>query len=66
MGDSGTYSPDMSPCDYDLFAKLKELLRGTQYNTRDQLIHAIGRQCGTSTKMDALMMYDAFQTLGKR
>ena len=27
------YSPDMSPCDYDLFAKMKEPLRGTQYNT---------------------------------
>ena len=35
------YSPDMSPCDYDLFAKVKEPLRGTRYNTRDELIHAI-------------------------
>ena len=28
------YSPDMSPCDYDLFAKVKEPLRGApaQYN----------------------------------
>ena len=32
IGDSGTspYSPDMSPCDYSLFAKVKEPLRGTQ------------------------------------
>ena len=37
------YSPDMSPCDYDLFAKVKEPLRGTRYNTRDELIRAIGR-----------------------
>ena len=37
------YSPDMSPCDYDLFAKVKEPLRGTRYNTRDVLIRAIGR-----------------------
>ena len=31
----------MSPCDYDLFAKVKEPLRGIQYNTRDELIRAI-------------------------
>ncbi|KAJ4439571.1 hypothetical protein ANN_07698 [Periplaneta americana] len=37
------YSPDMSPCDYDLFTKVKEPLRGTRYNTRDEFIHAVGR-----------------------
>ncbi|KAJ4436308.1 hypothetical protein ANN_18939 [Periplaneta americana] len=37
------YSLDMSSCDYDLFTKVKEPLRGTQYNTRDELIRAIGR-----------------------
>ena len=31
----------MSPCDYDLFAKVKEPLRVTQYNTSDELIYAI-------------------------
>ena len=36
-------SPDRSPWDYDLLAKVKEPLRGTRYNTRDELIHAIGR-----------------------
>ncbi|KAJ4438703.1 hypothetical protein ANN_14650 [Periplaneta americana] len=36
------YSPDMSPCDYDLFAKVKEPLRGTRYNARDELIRALG------------------------
>ncbi|KAJ4432043.1 hypothetical protein ANN_20657 [Periplaneta americana] len=35
------YSSDMSPCDYDLFAKVKEPLRGTRCNTRDELICAI-------------------------
>ena len=35
------YSPDMSPCDYDLFTKVKEPLRGTRYNTRDELTRAI-------------------------
>ena len=60
------YSPDSSPCDYDLFSKVKEPLRGTWNNTRYELIRAIGRSYGTTTKMDALMVYDAFQTLDKR
>ncbi|PNF43542.1 hypothetical protein B7P43_G03933 [Cryptotermes secundus] len=37
------YSPDMSPCDYDLFAKTKEPLRGTRYNKREEIIRAVGR-----------------------
>ena len=37
------HSPDMSPCDYDFFTKVKEPLLGTRYNTRDKLILAIGR-----------------------
>ena len=36
------YSPDMSPCDYDLVAKVKESQRGMRYNTRDKLIRAVG------------------------
>ena len=45
MGDSetSTYSPHMSPCDHDLFAEGKEPLRGSRYNTRDELIRAVGR-----------------------
>ena len=60
------YSPDMSPCDYDLLAKVKQLLRGTLHNTRDELIRAIGRLIRNITKMDALMVYDVLQTFGKR
>ena len=33
----------LSPCDYDLFAKVKKPLRGTRHNTRDELIRAIVR-----------------------
>ena len=33
----------MSLCDYDLFTKVKEPLRGARYSTRDELIRAIGR-----------------------
>ena len=31
----------VSPCDCDLFAKVKEPLRRTRYNTRDELIRAV-------------------------
>ena len=37
------YAPYMSPCDYDLYAKMKEQLRGARYNTRNELICAIRR-----------------------
>ena len=37
------YSPDMSPCDYDLFAKMKEPRRGTRYSTRNERMHVIGK-----------------------
>ena len=33
----------MSPCDYDLFAKVKESLRRARQNTRDGLTRRIGR-----------------------
>jgi hypothetical protein len=33
----------MSLCDYDFFAKMKEPLRGTRYNTREEIIRAVGR-----------------------
>ena len=35
--------PDMSSCDYDLFVEVKEPLRRIRYNTRDELIRAIGQ-----------------------
>ena len=33
----------LSPCSYDLFAKVKEPLRRIRYSTRDELIRAIGQ-----------------------
>ncbi|KAJ4445476.1 hypothetical protein ANN_07284 [Periplaneta americana] len=45
MEDSGTSSvlTRYDPCNYDLFTKVKEPLRGTRYNTRDELFCALGR-----------------------
>ena len=59
------YTPDMSSCYDDLFAKVKKPLRGNRYNTRDEIIRAIGGQYRTSIKMDTLMVYDASQTFDK-
>ena len=53
-------SPVMSPCDYDLFIKVKEPLRGTQYNTRDEFIHAIGRSVWN---IDKVVCADGVQRL---
>ena len=35
------YSPDISPCDFDLFPKLKEDMRGIRYNDLDELESAM-------------------------
>ena len=40
----------MSSCNYDLFAKVKEPLRGTQYKTRDELIRTTGLSIGNINK----------------
>jgi hypothetical protein len=33
----------MGPCDYHLFAKMKESLRGTRYSAREEIIGAVWR-----------------------
>ena len=39
--DHPTYSPDISPCDFDLFPKLKEDMRGIRYNNLEELESAV-------------------------
>jgi len=34
------YSPDMAPCDFWLFRKLKRPLKGTRFQTRDDIMAA--------------------------
>ena len=38
-----TYSPDLSPCDYDLIHRLKVPLRGHRFRTRDDIAIAVRR-----------------------
>ncbi|KAJ9578478.1 hypothetical protein L9F63_005298, partial [Diploptera punctata] len=35
------YSPDLTPCDYHLFGKLKEYLHGTRFEDDDSLVKAV-------------------------
>ena len=35
------YSPDLAPCDFWLFPKLKEKLRGCRYETIDEMKEAV-------------------------
>lgn len=42
--DHPPYSPDMSPCDYDLFPKLKEGLRGYRFRGLEELTMEVTRQ----------------------
>ena len=56
------YSPDMSSCDYDLFAKVKEPLRGIRYSTRDELIRAIWRSI-QNIKKDVSIRADGVRRL---
>jgi hypothetical protein len=68
MGDAGTSAilALYEQRDYDLFAKMKEPLRGTRYNTREEIIGAVGRSLLDINRVDTLMVYDAFHNFDRR
>ena len=41
MLDHPPYSPDISPCNFDLFLKVKEDMRGIRYNNFEELESAV-------------------------
>ena len=57
------HSPDLAPCDFWLFPKLKENLRGSRYETTEEMKEAVTRVINTLTQEDFL---GAFQKLLKR
>ena len=57
------YSPDLAPCDFCLFPKLKEKLRGCRYQTIEELKEAVRKVIDTITKED---FHGAFQRLLER
>ena len=54
------YSPDVGPCDFCLFPKLKEKLRGCRYETIEEMKEAVTRVIDTLTQED---FHEAFQKL---
>ena len=54
------YSPDLAPCNFWLFPKLKEKLRGCRYETIEKMKEAVTKVIGTLTQED---FHRAFQKL---
>ena len=57
------YSPDLAPCDFWLFPKLKEKLRGCRYETIEEIKEAATKVIDTLTQED---FHGAFQKLWER
>ena len=57
------YSPDLTPCDFWLFPKLKEKLRGCRYETIEEMKEAVTKVIETLTQED---FHRAFQKLLER
>ena len=57
------YSPDLAPCDFCLFPKLKENLRGCRYETIEEMKEAVTKIIDTLTQED---FHGAFQKLLER
>ena len=57
------YSPDLAPCGFCLFPKLKEKLRGCRYETIEEMKEAVMKVIDILTQED---FYGAFQKLLER
>ena len=57
------YNPDLAPCDFWLFPKLKEKLRDSRYETIEEMKEAVTKVTNTLTQED---FHGAFQKLLER
>ena len=57
------YSPDLAPCDFCLFPKPTESLRGCRYETIEEMKEAVTKVIDTLTQED---FHGAFQKLLER
>ena len=57
------YSPDLVTCDFWLFPKLKEKIRGYRYETIEEMKEAVTKVIDTLTQED---FHSVFQKLLKR
>lgn len=60
------YSPDISPCDFDLIPKIKEPLRGRRFATREDIANAVRQQVTRFTHGAANAEADGIQRLPHR
>ena len=58
-----SHSPDLAPCDFCLFPKLKEKLRGCRYETIEEMKEAVTKDIDMLTQED---LHGAFQKLLKQ
>jgi len=60
------YSPDLSPCDFWLFPKIKEQLRGKDFQDIDQLVDGVQEQIDHLEKEDFNQCYEKwFERMNK-
>jgi len=60
------YSPDLSPCDFWLFPKIKEQLRGKDFQDANELHGALEEQMSSLQKEDFYQCYEQwFERMNK-
>ncbi|PNF35833.1 hypothetical protein B7P43_G09434 [Cryptotermes secundus] len=58
------YSPDLSPCDFNLISKMKEPLRGIRFRTAPEILQAVDRSIRTITQQALLKVSYDFHIAG--
>jgi len=56
------YSPDLAPCDFSLFPKLKLRMKGRRFNTTEEIQKESQRVLDTIPKKDFQEYFQAWQT----
>jgi hypothetical protein len=52
------HSPDLAICDFDLFGRLKQQLRGTTVETAEELVDEVTRVLATLSKEELRKAFD--------
>lgn len=56
------YSPDLAPCDFNLFPKVKSVLKGTRFESVDAVKKKMADMLKQLTEIDLLHAVDQWQT----
>ncbi|EZA53809.1 Histone-lysine N-methyltransferase SETMAR, partial [Ooceraea biroi] len=66
MLDRPPYSPDLAPCDYFLFPKLKIAVKGTRYNDITDIEAAVTEVLNDISKQDLERSFEMLATRSQR